>query len=450
MYFPYSWFQSSPGAMAGCNHCPTVTGSWAIWFQSSPGAMAGCNSSCRGASSRAPAVSILTRRDGRVQLRLLPRPLARMGVSILTRRDGRVQPLEPPSDKVPATRFNPHPARWPGATPRYEQTQIALLVSILTRRDGRVQLGVAVGAAPDDKRFNPHPARWPGATGAPPAPKSSQFEFQSSPGAMAGCNLGCEGMHLSADAFQSSPGAMAGCNLVVTLAVAGNARFQSSPGAMAGCNARRHAAPACFKRFQSSPGAMAGCNFVLSNLTRNRSQSFNPHPARWPGATVPAGNSLSNHVCFNPHPARWPGATPRNRIIQLDFLRFQSSPGAMAGCNATATPRPAATVCFNPHPARWPGATVAIDTTASYRERFNPHPARWPGATRASVRLIGFTDVSILTRRDGRVQLEKPYILLTVRLFFWALNGNSTPLEAEKLTKFGAFSPLWHTRFRDV
>jgi hypothetical protein len=39
---------------------------------------------------------------------------------------------------------------------------------------------------------------------------------------------------------------------------------------------------------------------------------------------------------------------------------------------------------------------------------------------------------------------------LTVRLFFWALNGNSTPLEAEKLTKFGAFSPLWRTRFRDV
>jgi hypothetical protein len=37
-----------------------------------------------------------------------------------------------------------------------------------------------------------------------------------------------------------------------------------------------------------------------------------------------------------------------------------------------------------------------------------------------------------------------------VRLFFWALNGNLTPLEPEKLTKFGVFSPLWRTRFRNV
>jgi len=59
--------------------------------------------------------------------------------------------------------------------------------------------------------------------------------------------------------------------------------------------------------FQSSPGPRAGCN--LRMLTpRSGFASFNPHPARGPGAT---------------------------QLISIGPIgsRFQSSPGPRAGCN---------------------------------------------------------------------------------------------------------------------
>ncbi len=84
--------------------------------------------------------------------------------------------------------FNPHPARCPGATNVLRVKLYVHAVSILTRRDVRVQ--PVDSMPPLDRRFcfNPHPARCPGATRDPRHQRAGEKEFQSSPGAMSGCN----------------------------------------------------------------------------------------------------------------------------------------------------------------------------------------------------------------------------------------------------------------------
>ena len=126
-------------------------------------------------------VSILTQPGSRVQ-----RAGSRDGVvvSILTQPGSRVQ------RNSAGRRFNPHPARKPGATG--DRPTMALPVTPC---------------------FNPHPARKPGATrrsrGCP-----SGREFQSSPSPEAGCNVRPRhvGHHIVEYRFQSSPSPEAGCN----------------------------------------------------------------------------------------------------------------------------------------------------------------------------------------------------------------------------------------------
>src|SRR5229473_3377710 len=61
---------------------------------------------------------------------------------------------------------------------------------------------------------------------------------------------------------------------------------------------------------------------------------------------------------FNPHPARKPGATSQFSCLQASTCMFQSSPSPKAGCNLNRLGRHFSTQrCFNPHPARKPGAT---------------------------------------------------------------------------------------------
>ena len=85
-------------------------------------------------------VSILTKHDGLVQRRHDAAGAPDRGVSILTKHDGLVQP---------------------------EQTvivDIAWVVSILTKHDGLVQLVTEPLRISPPRSFNPHQARWPGAT----------------------------------------------------------------------------------------------------------------------------------------------------------------------------------------------------------------------------------------------------------------------------------------------
>ncbi len=63
--------------------------------------------------------------------------------------------------------------------------------------------------------------------------------------------------------------------------------------------------------------------------------------------------------------------------------------------------------CFNPHPARRPSATIGGNQYVGPDRSFNPHPARRPSATYDRQRPTDSTQVSILTRPEGRVLLSR-------------------------------------------
>ena len=136
-------------------------------------------------------------------------------------------------------------------------------------------------------RFNPHPARRPGATAAKRrASGLCQNWFQSSPGQKAGCNCCRPPMYRSVPSeFQSSPGQKAGCNWtagtdadgydVVSILIRPEGRvqldsrdrrrrvrrgFNPHPARRPGATVRVFWMPVASPRFQSSPGQKAGCN----------------------------------------------------------------------------------------------------------------------------------------------------------------------------------------------
>jgi hypothetical protein len=104
--------------------------------------------------------------------------------------------------------------------------------------------------------------------------------------------------------------------------------------------------------FQPSPCPKAGCHTTTS-LPSNRFRRFNPHPARWPDATLlgaerplvlseeqntmkytvsiltqpegwmPVPHQAKHHVCFNPHPA---------------LCKVPTSPGAYPSILVSVTP----------------------------------------------------------------------------------------------------------------
>ena len=330
-------------------------------------------------------VSILTRPGGRV---LPPSPTqpqpARANVSILTRPGGRVLPSATKLQCRRRNRFNPHPARGPGAAAR----------------------GTLRCAPP--RSFNPHPARGPGAAVRNLSDAYDVTVFQSSPGPGAGCCSTETSSIACSSEFQSSPGPGAGCCMhQVVDEVISEIRFQSSPGPGAGVLHRRrngadaHPRPVSIltrpggrvlpfvttiesptlkpvsiltrpggrvlltgggdgladaSAFQSSPGPGAGCCRSSQAARTTRRTSFNPHPARGPGA---------------------------------------------AGTGPRRTWRPYR--CFNPHPARGPGAAKRSSAAGRCCHGFNPHPARGPGAARPRRHHRRPQRVSILTRPGGRV-----------------------------------------------
>ena len=135
-------------------------------------------------------------------------------------------------------RFNPHPARRPGATgPEIRCRRPCNRVSILTRPEGRVQHSTIEIAVREDL-------------------------FQSSPGQKAGCNH--RGKLLSLNS---------------------NTLFQSSPGQKAGCN-RLHYGIAFNLGVVSILTRPEGrVQRLRTSGSMRRRGSFNPHPARRPGAT---------------------------------------------------------------------------------------------------------------------------------------------------------------------
>ena len=262
--------------------------------------------------------------------------------------------------------------------------------------------------------------------------------------------------------FQSSPGLLAGC-CPLAFRDAGGRRFvfQSSPGLLAGCcSSRRTNYGNCCKGFNPHPAFWPGAAYDekdgklamdVSILTRpfdrvlpghspgphKPAMRFNPHPAFWPGAAWRSRPALGRPFFgFNPHPAFWPGAAfyergwdlggvrvsiltrPFGRVlpqagrkIHDGAIRFQSSPGLLAGCcTAAAPPRMTTSAGFNPHPAFWPGAATRLCDFQPDAKSFNPRPAFWPGAARLRQmpKHRGQLNVSILTRPFGRVLQASP------------------------------------------
>ncbi len=213
--------------------------------------------------------------------------------------------------------FNPHPARGPGAAVvEAAHEQVVMPVSILTRPGGRVLLDDLERLSAARKRVSI--LTRPGGRVLPlllALGRPYIIEFQSSPGPGAGC---C--WPPVADPAQS--------HLVSILTRPGGRVLRESNSCWVICSSR----------FQSSPGPGAGCcrreaidtyndACRVSILTRPGGRVL---PAQCPIAHGPPTSS------FNPHPARGPGAAGegiRDRVVAME--QFQSSPGPGAGCCVT-------------------------------------------------------------------------------------------------------------------
>ncbi len=339
-------------------------------------------------------------------------------------------------------RFNPHPARRPGATPNSEQqstnqNHVSILtrpedrvqprqalfrfvgtdlVSILTRPEDRVQRAVLLPTGGIPRCFNPHPARRPGAT---------SIEIHRSDLVMVSILTRPEDrvqlrkrefVVRSLYCFNPHPARRPGATTLFFLMKTALARFNPHPARRPGAT-RPPALPTFlfFEKFQSSPGPKTGCNECMASTCSRISTRFNPHPARRPGATLGTTETLSLSLRgFNPHPARRPGATARRLRSSASNSLFQSSPGPKTGCNncsvSGSTP---CRICFNPHPARRPGATWYRRETQVPGNRFQSSPGPKTGCNGPQfLPLLDSIKVSILTRPEDRVQPENQSAML--------------------------------------
>ena len=260
-------------------------------------------------------VSILTRPGGRVLLELSGhRPVARRKVSILTRPGGRGAAALLIPVFIAMMMFQSSPG--PGAG----------CCCPAPRRSER-----------GPSRFNPHPARGPGAAAPTSSPNSASSPFQSSPGPGAGCCSSVMALIMSpVSVFQSSPGPGAGCcacqrtREAASLCGCFNPHPARGPGAAEARWRGRTRSTGCFNPHPARvPGAatssilLPGCRFT----------GFNPHPARGPGAA-------RGRLVLIPNRERVSILTrPGGRVllgIDVDHGLipggFQSSPGPGAGC----------------------------------------------------------------------------------------------------------------------
>ena len=128
--------------------------------------------------------------------------------------------------------------------------------------------------------------------------------------------------------------------------------------------------------FQSSPSPKAGSYPSPAKNTPGLS-SFNPLPARRPGATQFFRRNRFILPSFNPLPARRPGATYPSHV-----------PDTPASVSILSQPE---------------GRELRrIRCSLACRTRFNPLPARRPGATQKLRLLARWAIVSILSQPEGR------------------------------------------------
>ena len=218
-------------------------------------------------------------------------------VSILTRPEGQV----PPSSISPSQASSPMFQSSPGPKARchYHRTDRCVnreQVSILTRPEGQVPRGrlwhalrrehaVSILTRPEGQ--------------VPPltcsGPLTLSDRFQSSPGPKARCHVSIDGASTTYSNLVSILTRHEGqVPLCCTPSLARYSWFQSSPGPKARCHLSGRRRAGSRSKFQSSPGPKARCHRTGCRRSHRQSQSFNPHPARRPGATSKVAKSWTS------------------------------------------------------------------------------------------------------------------------------------------------------------
>ena len=180
--------------------------------------------------------------------------------------------------------------------------------------------------------------------------------------------------------------------------------------------------------FQSSPGLLAGCkapHFRLVGDVYRVSILTRPSGRVQVGADRP--NRRFSKVSILTRPSGRVQARGEGRIgwtFQVSILtrpsgrvqaalrslyappvKFQSSPGLLAGCKLAFSKPSVSIITFQSSPGLLAGCKFGgFQVTEQGRIGFNPHPAFWPGATSGVGHFSRNSVVSILTRPSGRVQ----------------------------------------------
>ncbi len=310
---------------------------------------------------------------------MLERLLSEKLVSIPARPESRALPLDQWLSLRPLQRFNPRPARKPGAT--------------RTKLRYRFDFGC----------FNPRPARKPGATPlwieravpliqfqSPPGPKAGRYASFGGRVALPGPKAGRYHARFWFVEFQSPPGPKAGryyALLIYKLKLTD--MFQSPPGPKAG----RYSACArsLLALSQVSIPARPESRALPEGAGMNGYLRFQSPPGPKAGRYQQAQESLSQHHAHVSIPAR-----PESRALQwlrnlidAGHLPFQSPPGPKAGRYQQAQDRSVSDHAHVSIPARPESRALQwlsqLDRR-SWAHRFNPRPARKPGATWKSLR----------------------------------------------------------------
>ena len=236
--------------------------------------------------------------------------------------------------------------------------------------------------------------------------RSVQPSFQSSPGVVAGCDLGQ--MEIEDDRTSVSILTRRGGRvrpLAEPRTRDSHQCFNPHPAWWPGATRRRAHRPHEAALFQSSPGVVAGCDLLsrrgaivtghVSILTRRggrvRRYLHRAHLAPRPVSILTRRGGRVRHVDGVVY--RRAGyvsiLTRRGGRVRPNNFDVVVGPGAVSILTRRggrvrrdgAVDRRGARARFNPHPAWWPGATPARGRRSPPPPRFNPHPAWWPGAT---------------------------------------------------------------------
>ena len=290
------------------------------------------------------------------------------------------------------------------------------------------------------RRFNPHPARGPGAANSPIVAPSASMTFQSSPGPGAGCCHRVRGhvrrYHGSVSILTRPGGRVLLEAAKARKAAALRVSILTRPGGrvLPDLMRRPSAATRCFNPHPArGPGAAHTWGCVCHRRSR-----FNPHPARGPGAAMRdaeathnvtkfqsspgpgagcCGTSAWMHRAglsgFNPHPARGPGAagSGSSRSDSSRTVSILTRPGGrvLPGSRGTPETTAAATAWFQSSPG--PGAGCCNPTSVTHPTvNLEVSILTRPGGRvlpREEWARVRTGRVSILTRPGGRVLLQR-------------------------------------------